>query len=142
MSAEPRFVDDYLGYLLGQANHAVYREFAAVVEASGLSSLEWRVLAVLHGGPLPVGALAREVLTQQPTLTKLVQRMAAGGWVRLEADDGDARRTRVAATAKGKRKATALIRQAKVCEAKVLAALGTAQAATLKQSLRALAARG
>ena len=40
-----RFVDSYLGYLLGQANHALYKEFDAHVRAAGLSSIEWRVLA-------------------------------------------------------------------------------------------------
>ena len=79
MSA-PRFVDDYLGYLLGQANHALFKDFEAVVREAGLSSLEWRVLATLSGQPgLPVGQLAHEVLSQQPTVTKLVQRLAAQG---------------------------------------------------------------
>jgi hypothetical protein len=27
--SEPRFVDGYLGYLLGQANHALYKDFDA-----------------------------------------------------------------------------------------------------------------
>ena len=37
---EPRFVDDYLGYLLGQANHALFKDFDAVVRAAGLGSLD------------------------------------------------------------------------------------------------------
>ena len=41
MSGE-RFVDGYLGYLLGQANHALYKEFDSHVRAAGLSSIEWR----------------------------------------------------------------------------------------------------
>lgn len=32
-----RFVDQYLGYLLGQANHALYKDFDAQVRAAGLS---------------------------------------------------------------------------------------------------------
>jgi hypothetical protein len=46
--SEPRFVDDYLGYLLGQANHAMYKDFDSQVRAAGLSMIEWRVLATLH----------------------------------------------------------------------------------------------
>ena len=75
--ASERFVDGYLGYLLGQANHALYKDFDAHVRAAGLSSIEWRVLATLHDSePLTVSQLANEVLSKQPTVTKLVQRMA------------------------------------------------------------------
>ena len=81
----------------------VYREFHATVQAAGLSSLEWRVLATLSDGDgLTIGDLAREVLTQQPTLTKLVQRMEIAGWVRRGADPSDARRTLVFETAQGR----------------------------------------
>ena len=44
-----RFTHDYLGYLLGQANHALFKDFDAQVREAGLGSLEWRVLAVLSG---------------------------------------------------------------------------------------------
>src|SRR5690606_29827935 len=114
----PRFVDDYLGYLLGQANHALFKDFEAVVREAGLSSLEWRVLATLSGQPgLPVGQLAHEVLSQQPTVTKLVQRLAAQGWVSLLSDPGDQRRTLVAITPAGQEKASVLIEQARQHEA-------------------------
>ena len=77
MSTPQRFVEGYLGYLLGQANHALYKDFDAHVRAAGLSSIEWRVLATLHDGePLTISQLAHEVLSNQPTFTKLVQRMA------------------------------------------------------------------
>src|SRR5205814_840683 len=85
--------------LLGQANHALYKEFEGQVRAAGLSSIEWRVLATLHdGGPLTVSQLAREVLAKQPTVTKLVQRMNEQGWVAVQADPADQRRTFVGAT--------------------------------------------
>jgi hypothetical protein len=75
---EARFVDGYLGYLLGQANHALYKEFDGQVRAAGLTSIEWRVLATLHDGePLTVSQLAQDVLSKQPTVTKLVDRARA-----------------------------------------------------------------
>ncbi|HEY1230800.1 MAG TPA: MarR family transcriptional regulator [Ramlibacter sp.] len=102
--AGDRFVDSYLGYLLGQANHALYKDFDAQVRARGLSSIEWRVLATLHDGdPLTVSQLAQEVLSKQPTVTKLVQRMADQGWVALHADASDQRRTLVKVTPAGRR---------------------------------------
>ena len=99
MKANGRFVHGYLGYLLGQANHALYKDFDLHVRAAGLSSVEWRVLATLHDSePLTVSQLAHEVLSKQPTITKLVQRMGEQGWVQLLADPADQRRTLVSVT--------------------------------------------
>src|SRR5213075_1735796 len=115
--ATQRFVDGYLGYLLGQANHALYKDFDAHVRAAGLSSIEWRVLATLHDGePLTISQLAHEVLSKQPTITKLVQRMGEQGWVRLQADPSDQRRTLVTATTAGKRLVRPLVVRARAHE--------------------------
>jgi DNA-binding MarR family transcriptional regulator len=136
-----RFVDNYLGYLLGQANHALYKDFDAQVRARGLSSIEWRVLATLHdGGPLHVSQLAHEVLSKQPTVTKLVQRMAEQGWVALQADPADQRRTLVSATAAGRRLVRPLVEQAKAHEARLLRALGATEKKALRQLLEKLVA--
>jgi DNA-binding MarR family transcriptional regulator len=140
MAAE-RFVDGYLGYLLGQANHALYKEFDAQVRAAGLSSIEWRVLATLHDSePLTVSQLAHEVLSKQPTVTKLVQRMCEQGWLELQGDAADQRRTLVVATAAGRRAVKPLIEQARVHEAKVLSALGVAEKRALRSLLEKLTA--
>ena len=141
-STPPRFIDDYLSYLLARASQAVYREFEQQVRAAGLASLEWRVLATLSDGDgMTVGELAREVLAKQPTLTKLVQRMAGAGWVTLGSDDADARRTRVVATRKGRDAVARLIRAAKRHEAEALASFSEREVATLKKILSALIER-
>lgn len=143
MKAGERFVDTYLGYLLGQANHALYKDFDAQVRARGLSSIEWRVLATLHDGePLTVSQLAQEVLSKQPTVTKLVQRMADQGWVALQADPGDQRRTLVAATAAGRRLVRPLVEQAREHEARLLRALGATEKKALRQLLEKLVSVG
>jgi DNA-binding MarR family transcriptional regulator len=137
---EPRFVDDYLGYLLGQANHALFKDFETVVREAGLGSLEWRVLATLSGQPpMPVGQLALEVLSQQPTVTKLLQRLVAQGWVSLGDDPADQRRTLVAITPEGQAKASALIGLAREHEARTLAGLSPAEVQRLKEQLQILA---
>jgi DNA-binding MarR family transcriptional regulator len=134
--AAPRFVDGYLGYLLGQANHALYKDFDVHVRAAGLSSLEWRVLATLHDSePLTISQLAREVLSKQPTITKLVQRMAEQRWVALQADASDQRRTLVSATAVGKRLVKPLVQEARQHEARMLSTLGAAEKAVLRKLL-------
>ncbi|HUR88925.1 MAG TPA: MarR family transcriptional regulator [Ramlibacter sp.] len=132
----------YLGYLLGQANHALYKEFDAHVRAAGLSSVEWRVLATLHdGGPLTVSQLAHEVLSKQPTVTKLVQRMNEQGWVALEADPTDQRRTLVSATAAGRRLVKPLVQKALVHETALLRTLAASEKAALKKLLVKIAGR-
>lgn len=140
MAAAERFVDGYLGYLLGQANHALYKDFDAQVRAAGLSSIEWRVLATLHDSdPLTVSQLALEVLSKQPTVTKLVQRMADQGWVHLQGDAADQRRTLVVATAAGKRLVKPLVEAAKKHEARVLRSLGATEKVALRKLLEKLA---
>jgi MarR family transcriptional regulator, lower aerobic nicotinate degradation pathway regulator len=135
-----RFVDNYLGYLLGQANHALYKDFDAHVRAAGLSSAEWRVLATLHDSePLTVSQLAHEVLSKQPTLTKLVQRMAEQGWVTLHAHASDQRCTLVAATAAGRRLVKPLVGQAKQQEARMLRSLAATEKVALRKLLEKLA---
>ena len=140
MSTPQRFVDGYLGYLLGQANHALYKDFDAHVRAAGLSSIEWRVLATLHDGePLPISQLAHEVLSKQPTVTKLVQRMAEQGWVALQACPADHRRTLVAVTTAGRRLVKPLVERAKAHEAQVMRALGATEKIALRKLLGKLA---
>jgi DNA-binding MarR family transcriptional regulator len=136
------FVRDYLSYLLGQANHAVYKEFEARVRAAGLSSTEWRVLATLSDGDgLTIGELAAEVLAQQPTLTKLVDRMARAGLVERRGDESDGRRTLVFETARGRAMVAPLLAEAKAHERATLAAFPAKDVAALKTILRTLGAR-
>ena len=141
-SSAPRFVDDYLSYLLGRASHAVYQEFHNEVKAAGLSSLEWRVLATLaNGHRYTIGDLAHDVLAKQPTLTKLIQRMEQSGWVESGADESDARRTLVYETAKGRAVVMRLIRAAKAHEKQVLSGFSANEVATLKKILNTLVSR-
>ena len=144
--ADDRFVGSYLGYLLGQANHAVYRDFENAIAAQGLTHIAWRVLAVLHDAALSpdepagvaIGQLAHDVLAKQPTVTKLVQRMAEDGLLALHADPADQRRTLVVATDTGRRIASALIAQAREQESTLLSNWSPAEAEALKRHLQRL----
>ena len=140
--ARGRFVDEYLGYLLGQANHALYKDFDSHVRAAGLSSVEWRVLATLHDSPpLGIKQLAHDVLSKQPTVTKLVQRMCEQGWLALQADAADQRRTLVTATPAGKRLVRPLLEKARTHEAAMLQSLPATERTALKKLLAKLAQR-
>jgi DNA-binding MarR family transcriptional regulator len=134
-----RFVDDYLAYLLARVSHGISGQFHQQVRATGLSVPEWRVLASLAGGGgVPVGELAALILAQQPTVTKLVDRMTASGLVRRGRSAGDGRQRLVYITATGRRRVGPLLAAAKRHEAAVLAELGAADASRLKDILRRL----
>ena len=130
------FVGGYLGYLLGQANYALYKDFDAFVRAAGLQSIEWRILATLNdSGPMPINVLAHEVLAKQPTLTKAVQRMVVNDWLNLCADTADQRRTLVSITGLGRNVIAPLLEEAQTHETRVLQSLGDADTKALKDLL-------
>ncbi len=133
------FVDHYLSYLLGQANHRIYKGFEAHLAQASLSHIEWRVLAVLHAKkPKTITELGHAILAKQPTVTKLIQRMHANGWVSMESDPGDQRKSLIHATAQGQTLATSLIRKAKLVENEQLARLTAVERESLKGLLKKL----
>ena len=98
------------------------------------------MLATLHGGDaVPVSVLARQVLAKQPTVTKLLQRMAAQGWLVLKADPADQRRTLAAVTPAGRAKVAPLLVQAQAHEQRALQSLSPVEAHVLKTLLARLA---
>ncbi len=102
LPASARFVDGYLAYLLAQASSRISHEFHREVEAAGLSVTEWRVLASLEGSDgESIGVLSQLTLTKQPTLSRVVQRMEAGGLVSRSRVRSDRRQTVVRITAQG-----------------------------------------
>lgn len=140
-AAPDAFVDGYLPYLLARASHLVSGEFHRQVEAAGFSVPEWRVLATLADRPdCTIGALADITLTKQPTLTKLIDRMAADGLVTRRNGALDRRHALVSITARGRSRARALLDQAATHEQQVLDDFGVAQGNQLKDTLRRLIA--
>jgi DNA-binding MarR family transcriptional regulator len=141
MSTQNAFVDHYLAYLLARASHLISSEFHAVVEASGLRLLEWRVMASLSGKPaLSVGELADIVLAKQPTITKLLGRMEVAGWVVRKDAVHDKRQSLVSLTPAGQRKVKPLLVKAQAHEAQTVATLGRAEVVQLKRVLEQLIA--
>jgi DNA-binding MarR family transcriptional regulator len=134
MAAPPPFVEDYLLALLARASHAASAAFHARLKAQGVAVPAWRVLASLAGQPRPVGELARICLMQQPTMSKLLDRMVAEGLVR-RARAG--RQTRIVLTEAGQALSDRLIAEARAHEAALLARHAEA-APALKALLRAL----
>lgn len=119
-SAPMRFLDTYLAALLARASSLISDEFHATIARKKIPALQWRVLACLSDGPLPMGDLGRLILAKQPTVSKLIDRMEAAGLVVRQADPASRRRTLVALTARGGKLATELIALALEHEASVL----------------------
>ena len=140
--AAPRFVDDYLSYLLARASHQVSREFHAQLKPYGLSVAQWRVLATLVGtNGLSLGEVADAVLFKQPTVTRVIDRMVRDGWVERHAGTGDRRRVRLVLAPRGEAVVHELLGRAKAHEAEILASHTPAEIENLKRILRDLLRR-
>ncbi len=137
--AQPRFVDDYLLSLLARASHVVSAEFHDRLRGRGVSVPVWRVLATLSGGAETVTVLAEACLLQQPTMTKVLDRMERGGLVARHQDARDRRLVRVHLAPKGEAMLDDLLTAARAHEAEVVAR--HPDAAAIKDLLRALIAR-
>ncbi len=117
-----RFLDDHLPHLLARAAHALAQEFHAELRRRGATVPVWRVLAALSARPgETVTRLAEACLLQQPTMTKLLDRMVRDGLVTRAPDARDRRVVRVALTPEGEAKAAELLAVAERYEAEVLA---------------------
>lgn len=135
----PRFIDEYLPYLLAQASHRISADFHLQVNAAGLSVTEWRVLASLMGSSgETIGSLARLAVTKQPTLSKVVQRMEVDGWVERISVRADRRQTQVCITAAGRRLVGRLCDQAMAHQREVLASFDVTQSAAFIGMLKTL----
>jgi DNA-binding MarR family transcriptional regulator len=137
--AEQEFVDSYLPYLLARASFSISSEFHAQVEAAGFTVSEWRILASLSGvKQRTVGELADIVLAKQPTVTKMVLRMADQGLVMRAACTQDKRQAWVSLTPKGKKTVQPILKNAALHEKQILESLGDVQSKALKVILQKL----
>lgn len=134
-----RFIDDYLLYLLARASSQVSAQFHARLKTHGLQVSEWRVLASLSDGDgMRLGELAAAALQRQPTMTKIVDRMARSGLVVRRPGAEDRRQVRVFITDEGRRRVDAALSDAKAHEDEVLSRIGAADSDRLKAMLRSL----
>ena len=129
-----------LADLLARASHVVVQGFADELRRRGASLPVWRVLAALSARPgETVTGLAEACLLQQPTMTKLLDRMVRDGLVARAPDARDRRVVRVSLTPEGEAKAAELVAAARRYEAEVLAR--HPQAEGIKAVLRDIIAR-
>ncbi len=136
------FVEDYLLYLLARVSHVLSSEFHHQLRRRSVGVPVWRVLASLSGGKgETVTGLAEVCLLQQPTMTKLLDRMVRDGLVTRSQDARDRRVVRVALTPRGETLAAELIGAARQHEATVLARFPEMETMNLKTVLRSVLER-
>jgi len=138
-----RFVDQYLSALLARASAAVAEEINADIARRGMQINHWRILGSLWGGgsltPSEVCALT---LIKQPTVTRLVARLAADGLIRKSADPADRRLVRLTLTARGRAEVGDLIAMANERQRRLLDGLDAEQlTAALRHLIAFCAAR-
>jgi MarR family transcriptional regulator, organic hydroperoxide resistance regulator len=133
------FFDNYLPHLLTLAAIAASRAFDQELRERGISLPVWRVMAVLLERPgETVTGLAKRCLLQQPTMTKLLDRMESDRLVRRSPDRQDHRVVRVSLTSEGATVAALLVEAAKHHETALLAR--HPQAGAIKDGLRSIVA--
>lgn len=137
-SSDRHPADHFLPDLLARASHAALQGFAAELRGRGISLPVWRVLAALsaRSGETVTG-LADTCLLQQPTMTKLLDRMEGDGLVARTPDGRDRRLVRVSLTPDGEAEAAGLVEAARRYEARLLAL--HPEAAGIKAALVGLA---
>ncbi|MEZ0090299.1 MarR family winged helix-turn-helix transcriptional regulator [Streptacidiphilus sp. EB129] len=80
---------------------AYYQDFAAVAGRHGLTSVQAKALAVLVRKPLPMRAIAEQLVCDASNVTGLVDRLEGHGLVRREVSPTDRRIKIVVATEQG-----------------------------------------
>lgn len=139
---EPRFLDNYLPYLLAQAAWLISGQFQRHLAAKGIRFSVWRLLVSLVGTKgLTIGEMADELLLQQPTVTKIVDRLVVEGLVARKTSARDRRQVIVDLTPRGSALVAALQNEAEQHQNAVLAAYSKSEVDTLFRVLRTVLAR-
>lgn len=128
--AESQMLDNQLCFALYSTSLAMTKLYKPLLEPLGLTYPQYLALLVLweQDGP-SVGALGERLFLDSGTLTPLLKRMEAAGWLQRERAADDERRVHVRLTAEGralKRRAQAVPRQlaeSAGCSAEELAGL-------------------
>ena len=118
---DPLALEQQVCFALSVAARSVVAVYRPVLEPLGLTHPQYLVmLALWQHAPLSVKELSRLLLLDPGTLSPLLKRLEAIGYVRRERDPGDERALAVTLTPAG----TALRQQAEQIPATIVARLG------------------
>ena len=127
-------IEELLIYHLSRAYANLSRDFHTVVEASGLTITEWRVLAQLHGGmPQHYNDLVTRTFVSPKKMNNVLAQMKSKGWLSVEGENGNAV---VTETALGHEKVDHLFKLAQAQETTAMGKAGKQGQARLMELLR------
>ncbi len=123
------------------ARESTMRRFRPLLAEYGLTEQQWRVLRALAATdePIEVSVLADRTALLAPSVTRIVARLVDDGRIRRETVAGDARRSTLALTAKGRRLVARIAPQSEATYAEIEAAFGADRLAALLAELQELA---
>ncbi|GAB4549601.1 MAG: hypothetical protein Tsb0013_10970 [Phycisphaerales bacterium] len=78
-------------------------EFDELFKEHGLSQTQYNAMRILrgHGTPIPSGLVARQMVTREPDITRLLERLVKQGYVRRKRSEDDRRVMLAALTQSG-----------------------------------------
>lgn len=124
------------GFLVHDVARLMRREFDRRARKLGLTRAQWAVIAHLRRNEgINQAALAELVEVAPITLARLLDRMAADGWIERRPDPRDRRAHRLYLTDRARAELTVIRRVAGEVRAKALAGLSTAETAQLMAGL-------
>jgi DNA-binding MarR family transcriptional regulator len=130
---------EHLAYLLAQANREIDRGLEASLAKEGTPVEHWRILKVLSdGNGRAMSELAESVLVNNPTLTRIIDRMVTDGLVYRVQDQQDRRKVLMFLSDRGRTLCARLNRLAINQEARILESLGKQSVGELKRLLGSL----
>jgi DNA-binding MarR family transcriptional regulator len=139
MPANPPF-EQYVGYLLKRAQHALRTEMDRSLNFHGLTTPQYVVLAALESYPgISSAELARRCFVTPQTMFRIVVGLTKRGLVRRKELPTHGRKLPAALTPAGLRKVRACHSRATEVERRMLAPLSRERQRTLAQLLQACA---
>lgn len=115
MVGEPEILEENLSFALYAAAHIFVRRYGELLAQLDLTYTQYLVMLVLwEGDRITVKAVGRRLLLDSGTLTPLLKRLEANGWITRRRDEEDERQVRLTLTTAGdhlKQRAAAIPRQ-------------------------------
>ncbi|MEM7140812.1 MAG: homoprotocatechuate degradation operon regulator HpaR [Actinomycetota bacterium] len=123
------------------ARESAMRRFRPLLGQHELTEQQWRVLRALAAAdePIEISVLADRTALLAPSVTRIVARLCDDGLLRRRTVVGDARRSTLALTTKGRRLVARIAPQSEAVYAGIEAAFGTERLAELLRELHDLA---
>lgn len=139
MQKKPSALPDHLGYWLRKLSNTVSSSFAARLATHDVSVPQWVVLRVLFDHEaLPLKDIVARVEVDQGSLSRMVDRLMARGWVQRDADASDRRAVAISLTKEGRRLVPKLAAEADQNEAVFFSKLTQAEREKLLGTIQKL----